>query len=792
MTILRGLKVIEISGSGAAAMGGKHLADWGAHVTMLEPEAGSPLREEPPYYEKDGERRSATWAWLSLGKATKRIGSGISIEEARTLCEQADIVLVESELTQAVLGLEAADVEAAFTDKTTCVLISPFATDGPYAHYQATDLGLNAMGGWMHLLGDPAREPLRPGGGIVPRITGLYAVVSALIGLRHVRQGGQPQFVDVSSQAVAASMVVAPWLVKSMVGIEHGRRGDTWPMGVMECKDGFIGCPPLTPGHWDLLCQLMGIGDVLDLPEGRDIMYRMQHGAELYERVKPWLNARTRDQILQEAQAFRLPAVPVQTIADRLACPHLEAREFWNETQIEGASVKVPRTTYSIAGLKPADRLVGPPEEPGAASTISQPSRSNGQAAPQEQPFAGLRVLDLTSLWSGPYATMMLGAMGADIIKVESIQRPDPYRYTFAPPGRDFWYEWAPLWNDSNCNKRDITLDLTSERGKEIVEQLIAKSDVVISNFSNRVMPNLGLTNDKLLAINPEVIAITMPGYGPGGPWEEYVGYAVAFEQLVYGSMTGYTDGTPSYAGGFCDPMVGLHLISALILALQQREETGKGTEIEIPQCETLDSLFAPEQIAVQLGAPVPTRRGNKHEWMAPHEAYRVAGDDEWLTIAVRTDAEFAALAEKIGQAELARDERFATATARKQNEAALDTAIAEAIKDRDGADLERTLQAAGVPACRVIKAFDLVDDEGLNHIGFFQKLTRQVTGTQSFKTWPFRFSSIDSAHKSEPPLLGEHNAEVLSGVLDLSADEIAQLEAEQVIGMEPLGAAAS
>jgi crotonobetainyl-CoA:carnitine CoA-transferase CaiB-like acyl-CoA transferase len=401
-------------------------------------------------------------------------------------------------------------------------------------------------------------------------------------------------------------------------------------------------------------------------------------------------------------------------------------------------------------------------------------------------------VLDLTSLWSGPYATMMLGAMGADIIKVESIQRPDPYRYTFAPPGKDFWYEWAPLWNDSNCNKRDITLDLTSERGRELVEQLVAKCDVVISNFSNRVMPNLGLTNDKLLAINPEVIAITMPGYGQGGPWEEYVGYAVAFEQLVYGSMTGYEGGTPSYAGGFCDPMVGLHLVAALILALQQREETGKGTEIEIPQCETLDSLFAPEQIAVQLGAPLPTRRGNKHEWMAPHDAYRVAGEDAWLTIAVRTDAEFAALANEIGIPELASDERFATVAARKENETALDAAISEAIKDSDGVELERTLQAAGVAACRMIKAYDLVDDAGLNHIGFFQELTRKITGTQSFKTWPFRFSKIDANHKSEPPLLGEHNSQILSGVLDLSADEIGQLEADQVIGMEPLGLAAS
>ncbi|MCH7699371.1 MAG: CoA transferase [Chloroflexi bacterium] len=788
MTTLNGLKAVEVSGDGSAAMGGKHLADWGAHVTMIEPASGSPLRDEPPYYEKDGERKSATWAWLSIGKAQQQIGDGFSVEDARALCEQADVVLIEKELSQDVLGLAPSDVAAAFAGKTTCVLISPFATDGPYADYKATDLGLNAMGGWMHLLGDPAREPLRPGGGIIPRVSGLSAVVSALIGLRHVQQGGQPQFVDLSQQAVAASMIVAPWLVKSMVGIEHGRRGNTWPMGVMECKDGFIGCPPLTPGHWDLICQLMGIADVLELPDGRDIMYRMTHGEELYERVKPWLNARTRDQIIDEAQAFRLPAAPVQTIADRLACPQLKARDFWRTAEIDGTTVKVPRVTYFINGLEPADRLAGPPNE----TEPSPPLRSNGQAAPKEQPFAGLRVLDLTSLWSGPYAMMLLGALGADVIKVESIQRPDPYRYTFAPPGREHRYEWAPLWNDSNCNKRDITLDLTSERGRELVKKLIAQADIVISNFSNRVMPNLGLTNDKLLEINPNVIAVTMPGYGQGGPWEEYVGYAVAFEQLVCGSMTGYADGEPSYAGGFCDPMVGLHVISSIILALQQREETGKGTEIELPQCETLDSLFAPEQIAVQMGAPVPSRRGNKHEWMAPHDAYRVAGEDEWITIAVATDEEFAAFAEGIGAHELARDERFASAEARKQNEAALDEAITNALKERDGVELEQELQKAGVAACRVRKGFDLPDDAGLQHIGFFQKLTRKITDTQSFKTWPFRFSSIDASHKSQPPLLGEHNAEVLRELLGLSDEEIAQLETDQVIGTEPLGLAAS
>ena len=212
-------------------------------------------------------------------------------------------------------------------------------------------------------------------------------------------------------------------------------------------------------------------------------------------------------------------------------------------------------------------------------------------------------------------------------------------------------------------------------------------------------MRNLGLTNDRLLSINPRLIAVTMPGYGPGGPWENYVGYAVAFEQLVYGSMTGYPDGAPSYAGGFCDPMVGLHVLTAIELALLRREQTGQGTEIEVPQCETMDSLFAPEHIAVQLGAPVPSRQGNKHEWMAPHDAYRVACADRWITVAVSSDEEFAALVGVLGRPELARDGRFSSISARKQHESELDRIIADAVKDKDPVRLEQTLQEAGVKA---------------------------------------------------------------------------------------------
>jgi crotonobetainyl-CoA:carnitine CoA-transferase CaiB-like acyl-CoA transferase len=247
--------------------------------------------------------------------------------------------------------------------------------------------------------------------------------------------------------------------------------------------------------------------------------------------------------------------------------------------------------------------------------------------------------------------------------------------------------------------------------------------------------------------------------------------------------MTGYENDAPQMMGGFCDPIVGLHTVAAITLALSQREQTGSGTDVEVPQCETLDSIFAPEHIAVQHGMPVPTRSGNKHPWMAPHNAYRTAGNDQWITIAVASEAEFAALTRALGMPGLASDTRFATAAARKQDEAALDAAIAQAVAERDGAGLERDLQGLGVKACRVVKSYSLPDDQGLRHIGFFEELTRPITGTHWQKNFPFRFSGIETGHRRPAPVLSEHTAEVMKELLRLSNADIERLEAEGVIG---------
>lgn len=541
----------------------------------------------------------------------------------------------------------------------------------------------------------------------------------------------------------------------------------------------------MTETHWEMMCHWMGIGDVLDEPGARDPNYRVEHGPELYQRIRPWLAEHTRTEIFETAQEWRLPSAPVQTVEERLEDPHLRARGFWKDIQVDGKSVRTPRVTYSVEGLEPT--LRGERIEGGTPDWMPREAERAGASTPGE-PFEGLRVLDLTWFWSGPSAAMLMGALGADVIKVESIQRPDPYRFTWAPGTAERFYEKGPLWHDCNANKRNITLDLNNPEGMAVFEKLVAQADVVISNFSNRVLPNLGLTNERFHELNPRLIIITCPGYGMGGPWEDYIGYGVAFEQLaVCASITGYPDGSPSIMGGFCDPVVGLHAVLCLEFALQVREQTGSGTACEVPQCETLDAVWAPEHIAVQMGAPVPSRDANRHPAMAPHNAYRTAGDENWLTIAVASDAEFAALADVLGKPGLAADSRFRTLDDRKAHEAELDAEINALSSGREPAELERALQGAGVAAARVVRGYSAPEEPGFRHLGFFQEVTREASGTYNQKMWPWRFSDLDLSIRSVPPTLGQHNREVLSEVAGLSDAEIAQLERDKVIGTVPV-----
>jgi len=400
-------------------------------------------------------------------------------------------------------------------------------------------------------------------------------------------------------------------------------------------------------------------------------------------------------------------------------------------------------------------------------------------------PFAGLRVLDLTTFWAGAYLTCYLGAFGADIVKVESIQRPDGHRYSgaFAYEGDD-WYERSAIWQGTNLNKRDLTLDLTSTRGLDIARRLATRADVVVENFSPRVVEQFGLDYDSLVSLNPDVIVVRMPGFGLQGPWRDYVGWALNIEQTSgMSAVTGYADGPPCNPQGPADPIVGVHAGVALLAALEHRSRTGAGQLIEIAQIEVAAGVTAEPVIAYSMNGEVRSREGNRRRGYL-QGVYPTSEDDSWVALSVRDNADWSRLVAAIGRPEL---------LGATPDHDVFDEIVAGWTRTRTPMAITEILQAHDIPAERVITGDQMYDSEflgaQLDARAYYQELEHPITGSHRYPGWPFRITPGPvGQHRSSPPTLGQHNDEILRS-LGFSEDELATLRKDRVIGERVLNA---
>jgi crotonobetainyl-CoA:carnitine CoA-transferase CaiB-like acyl-CoA transferase len=400
-------------------------------------------------------------------------------------------------------------------------------------------------------------------------------------------------------------------------------------------------------------------------------------------------------------------------------------------------------------------------------------------------PFEGIRIVDVSMFWAGPYATSYLGALGAEVIKIESIQRPDTYR--FGAMVCELYWELSAQWNCTNTNKYGLTLDLTNPRGIELFKELVKVSDIVIDNFPPRVMKNFGLTYDVLKQIKPGIIVASLPGYGLTGPWSDYIGFGLAFEQgsgVAY--ITGYKDGFPLQLGGAADPIAGMHAAFAIQAALEHCRKTGKGQLIDVSQTEVLTNFMGPAVIDYSMNKRIWERMGNQDPTMAPHGVYLCKEPDSWVAIAVATDDEWKTLCKVIGKPGLADDEKFATVNERWKNQEELTGIIEEWTKERMPYEAMEILQKAGIAAGAVNPPDAMFEEPQLQKRDYFYELDRDIIGKQRYYGFPVKFS--ETKMKMRPaPKLGEHNDYVLGKILKLSRAEIEELEKNKIIGNYPL-----
>jgi crotonobetainyl-CoA:carnitine CoA-transferase CaiB-like acyl-CoA transferase len=350
------------------------------------------------------------------------------------------------------------------------------------------------------------------------------------------------------------------------------------------------------------------------------------------------------------------------------------------------------------------------------------------------------------------------------------------------------WWEWSPYFQALNVDKKSLTLDLASSEGQALLCELIPSADVVIENFSPRVLDSFGLSWEKIHALNPAAILVRMPAFGLTGPWRDRVGFAQTMEQISgLAWITGYPDDRPVIPRGVCDPLAGIHAVVALLTTLASRDRTGVGRMVEVPMIEAALNVAAEVVIEHTAYGASLTRDGNRGPVAAPQGVYACLGKERWLALAVRSDHEWRTLSDVLSDPTWMQDPVFENDTGRRLARDELDERLATEFLNKDRDELVTALLRAGIPAAPVVSPVAVLQHPHLRDRGFIERIEHPILGVHEAPGLPFRFSKrSDPWFQCHAPTLGEHNSMILCGQLGIDVDEFRRLCEARVIGDRP------
>lgn len=410
----------------------------------------------------------------------------------------------------------------------------------------------------------------------------------------------------------------------------------------------------------------------------------------------------------------------------------------------------------------------------------------------------GIRVLDLSSAIAMPFCAFTMADLGAEVIKVESQTRINDRvwgalltgLFPENEPGEEYWEESANF-HTLHRNKAGISLDLKKPKAIALLKRLVTITDVVIENNRPGVMQRLGLGYDVLREIKPDLIILSNTGFGQTGPWSQYPGLASMMEPLTgLAYASGYEDGDPERIGNaYIDYLSAWNGLAAVLAALHYRRRTGKGQHIDQSMFQIGMHTVVEPFLDHQLLGTETQKLGNRHRWMAPHAVYPCQGEDRWIAITIRDDAEWDHLCGIMGDPAWCRDARFQDTLGRFEHRKEIDAQLAAWTADRGADELMQTLQGAGIPAGVVQTAKDLMLDPQLRERGYWHMVNHTAAphvGRRPIMGLPYMLSETPPRVEKASPALGEDNARILGDLLGLSADEIAALETEGVISRVP------
>jgi crotonobetainyl-CoA:carnitine CoA-transferase CaiB-like acyl-CoA transferase len=819
---LEGLRVVELTDGVAGAYAGRLLAVLGADVVKVEPPGGDTIRRWGPFPGPDpGEmvdEQSALHLHLDADK--RSVVADLTREDDRSmvarLAARSDVVLESFGPNRAgELGLDAATLRGP-NPALVVTSITPFGQDGPYAEagFRGAEIVHYAMGGPMHATGVAEREPLKLAGHLVSCHCGAMAAVATMAAVLVAEQTGRGVHVDIANFETQAGSIDRRMVFLQqhiyngrVVGRDPAGARGLLPTGIYPASDGWlqIGTPPpyadrmVAAMEDDELAQLFADPGWVTDPDVPD----MVEGA-LYA----WLAERTAVEAMGAAQVHHWPVTEVRTPLDVVHDRHFRERDAFVEVDHPVAGrVLQPSAPIRFEGARPLRRPAPLLDQHGAevrAELELEPEPDDGGSAhgatsegdDRQLPLEGIRVLDLTMVWAGPCTTMLLGDLGADVIRVEdarlyngtrgAVARPPKEHldnlgwlcaYPDDEPGEHPWNRNA-FFNIHARNKRSVTVDLLRSEGMEAFLRLVDQADIVVENNAVGVMDKLGLGWESLHRRNPRLVVLRMPALGLDGPMASYVGFGANFEALCgLTSLRGYPDGDLSLTGSvyYMDAASGAAGAYAALVALRRRDRTGVGELVELAQGENMLNLVGEYMIdAARTGRVLPPA-GNRHLTDAPQGAYPCEGEDTWMVLTVDSDETWEGLQRAMGSPEWAADPRFADAAGRRSHHDEIDAGLAAWTRSLDRWEAARRCQAEGVAAGPVLGDADAVSDVHLRAREFFRRNGSEEVGWHDYPSHVWHWDGPELLHDGLCPL-GAANEEVWSGVAGLDDEAMAAL----------------
>jgi crotonobetainyl-CoA:carnitine CoA-transferase CaiB-like acyl-CoA transferase len=629
-------------------------ADLGATVFCVDPDLATPLAA----HLNVGKKQAQT-DWLS--KADLILCQGWS-----------DVTSVRSRNSQAPI-----------------VTISPFGLTGPASGDPATDLTLLYASGIARLLtgqvDDLAEAPIRPVGEQSAFIGGLAA---ACAGMHAVLAPEPGATVDVSMQEALATLAMTELARAGLTGRRGSRKRLTDGNGATVCilpaSDGYVAISPREEKQWTAWLEAMGS------PEwGRDARFRTKpdrvaNWDTLHALMSEWSRGHTKQWIADTAQAAHVPSFPLRELSEHLTSPQLRHRGFWREAAVDGRTIQMPAAPFGLS--------LAPAECPAVW-------RASGKL-----PLSGVRVLDFSWVIAGPTATRYLAAMGAEVIKVEAPGAGDPGRAT-------------ELHTVLGQAKKAIVLDLKRPEHRDAARALAKTSDVLVENFATGVMDRLGLGAETLREVNPNLIYVSASGLGRTGPEAHAVAYGTLLQCYAgFAGLNRHPNIPPRVGFAWLDPMLGMMLAFATAASLWRRRATGDVARVDCSMIEAILWTLSGPLLTTQIDAPAKPA-GNRSDRHAPHGAWRCAGDDAWISIAVRDEADWRALCRTVpGLLHLS----GLDFNARLTHESEIDAAIAGWSATQDASEAAASLLRSGIPAASLASSTDLVASPHLRARGFW------------------------------------------------------------------------